>query len=60
MTAIVHDPHAKAFRDRLVARGKKKMQALAAVMRKLLTAAWALIRNPAPYDGAKLFATLQA
>lgn len=56
MTAIVHDPHAKAFRDRLLGRGKKKMQALAAVMRKLLTAAWALVRNPAQYDGSKLFA----
>lgn len=60
MSAIIHDPHAKAFRDRLVGRGKKKMQALAAVMRKLLTAAWALIRNPAPYDGAKLFAAQEA
>lgn len=56
MAALVHDPHARAFRDRLVARGKKKMQALAAVMRKLLTAAWALVRNPAPYDGTKLYA----
>lgn len=56
MTAIAHDPHARAFRDRLLARGKKKMQALAAIMRKLLTAAWALVRNPAPYDGAKLYA----
>lgn len=59
MVAIVHDPHAKAFRDRLLARGKKKMQALAAVMRKLLTAVWALIRNPQTYDGAKLFASAQ-
>ncbi len=59
MVAIVHDPHAKAFRDRLLARGKKKMQALAAVMRKLLTAVWALIRNPQAYDGAKLFASAQ-
>lgn len=59
MAAIVHDPHARAFRDRLIARGKKKMQALAAVMRKLLTAAWALVRNPAQYDGSKLFATLE-
>lgn len=59
MVAIVHDPHAKAFRDRLLARGKKKMQALAAVMRKLLTAVWALIRNPRAYDGAKLFASAQ-
>ena len=55
MAAIAHDPHAKAFRDRLVARGKKKMQALAAVMRKLLTAAWTLVRNPATYDGSLLF-----
>lgn len=56
MVAVVHDPHARAFRDRLIARGKKKMQALAAVMRKLLTAAWALVRHPTPYDGAKLYA----
>lgn len=56
MSAIAHDPHAKAFRDRLLARGKKKMQAVAAIMRKLLTAAWALIRNPARYDGSKLYA----
>lgn len=59
LTAIVHDPHARAFRDRLVARGKKKMQAVAAVMRKLLTAVWALVRNPAPYDGSKLFAAVE-
>lgn len=59
LTAIVHDPHAKAFRDRLLARGKKKMQAVAAVMRKLLTAVWALIRNPAQYDGSKLFTAVQ-
>lgn len=56
LTAIRHDPHARAFRDRLIARGKKKMQAIAAVMRKLLTAAWALLRKPATYDGSKLFA----
>lgn len=59
MAAIAHDPHARAFRDRLVGRGKKKMQALAAVMRKLLTAAWALVRNPAQYDGSKLFAAMK-
>lgn len=55
-TAIVHDPHARAFRDRLLGRGKKKIQAVVAVMRKLLTAAWALMRRPAVYDGSKLFA----
>lgn len=56
LAASQHDPHARAFRDRLVARGKKKMQALVAIMRKLLTAAWALIKNPAEYDGSKLYA----
>jgi len=55
LTAIIHDPHARAFRDRLIAKGKKKMQALVAVMRKMLTAAWALYRNPGEYDGAKLY-----
>lgn len=55
MSAVRHDPHAKAFRDRLVARGKKKLQAIAAVMRKMLTAVWALVRTPATYDGARLY-----
>ena len=56
MSAVNHDPHARAFRDRLVARGKRKIQAQVAVMRKMLTAAWALYRNPQTYDGAKLYA----
>lgn len=59
LSASAHDPHARAFRDRLLARGKKKLQAIAAVMRKLLTAAWALVRHPARYDGSKLFAAVQ-
>lgn len=59
MVAVMHDPHARAFRDRLLARGKKKMQALAAIMRKMLTAAWALVRKPASYDGSKLFAAME-
>lgn len=59
LTAIAHDPHARAFRDRLLAKGKKKMQAVAAIMRKLLTAAWALVRSPAKYDGSKLFAAVE-
>jgi len=55
LSAIQHDPHARAFRERLLARGKKKMQALVAVMRKMLTAVWALVRQPATYDGSKLY-----
>lgn len=55
LSAIQHDPHARAFRQRLLDRGKKKMQANVAVMRKMLTAAWALVRHPAQYDGSKLY-----
>jgi transposase len=58
LTAITHDPHARAFYERLLARGKKKLQAIAAVMRKMLTAAWVLVRCPAEYDGAKLYAKM--
>ena len=55
LAASVHDPLAKAFRERLLARGKKKMQAIVAIMRKLLTAAWAIVKNPRPYDAALLY-----
>lgn len=59
MSAVRHDPHARAFRDRLLARGKKKLQAIVAVMRKMLTAVWALVRNPDVYDGARLYAAVE-
>lgn len=56
LVAIARDRHAKAFYERLVAKGKKKMQAICAVMRKLLTAAWSLSKSRATYDGTLLFA----
>lgn len=56
LAASVHDPYAKAFKERLIGRGKKKMQAIVAIMRKLLTAVWAIVRNPAPYDAKRLYA----
>lgn len=55
LSAIQHDPHARAFRQRLLDRGKKKMQANVAVMRKMLTAVWAIVRTHAEYDGSKLY-----
>jgi transposase len=56
MAAARHDPMAAAFRQRLLDKGKKKLQAVVAIMRKLLTAAWALVRNPATYKPEKLYA----
>ena len=55
MSAIRHDPRAKAFYEALVERGKKKIQALCAVMRKYLTGLWACLRYGTPFDSTKLF-----
>ncbi len=59
LAAGQHDPLAKAFKQRLIDRGKKKMQAIAALMRKLLTVAWAIVCNPQPYDASKLYAGIK-
>jgi transposase len=55
LTASQHDPGARALKARLLADGRKPMQANVAIMRKLLTVAWAMVRNPQPYDSTKLF-----
>lgn len=55
MSAVRHDPNAKAFYEALVARGKKKIQAICAVMRKMLTGIWACFKLNTPYDSSKLF-----
>jgi transposase len=54
LVAVQHDPSLAAFYRRLLERGKAKLQALVAVMRKLLHAAWGMFRNDQPYDGANL------
>lgn len=59
LSAATHDPGASAFKQRLVGRGKKKMQANVAIMRKMLTAAWAIMKNPQPYDTTLLYADLE-
>jgi transposase len=59
LVAISHDPHAKAFYERLKAKGKKPLQALCAVMRKLLMAAWVLMKTRGTYDGARLYAAME-
>lgn len=56
--AGTHDPRARAFKARLVGRGKKKMQANVAIMRKMLTAAWAIMKYPQPYDPTRLYADI--
>ena len=56
LVAIVHQPHLRAFYDHLLARGKTKMQALVAVMRKLLHAIFGMFKHNQTFDGAKVYA----
>ena len=55
LSFVQHDPYAKAHYQALIARGKKKMQALCAVQRKLLTGLWACLQTNQPFDSSKLF-----
>ncbi len=58
LSASAHDPRAHAFYVALQGRGKKKMQGIAAIMRKYLTGAWACMRNNEPFDSIKLFSDI--
>jgi transposase len=55
LVAIQHEPNVKAFYDKLVAAGKKPMQAIVAVMRKLLHAIWGMLKHDQDFDGNKFF-----
>ena len=57
LSATRHDPHLRGFYRHLVEhRGLRKLQAICAVMRKLLTALHAMLRSGAGFDGSRLFA----
>ena len=56
LSAVRHDRGARLFFAHLVARGKKKMQALVAVMRKLLHGIWIVLQRRVAFDSAVLFA----
>ena len=55
LVAIRHEPHLRAFYLHLVTRGKAKMQALVAVMRKLLHAIFGMFKHQQPFDGTRLY-----
>jgi len=55
LVAIQHEPNVKAFYDKLIAAGKKPMQAVVAVMRKLLHAIWGMLKHDQDFDGEKFF-----
>lgn len=55
LVAVRFDPHLRAYYQRLLAQGKFKMQALVAVMRKLLHAIFGMFKHHQTYDGSKVF-----
>jgi len=54
LVATQHEPHLAAFYQKLLERRKAKMQALVAVMRKLLHAIYGMFKHHQPYDGSKV------
>ena len=60
MTARTHDPALKDFADHLVLRGKTPLQAIVAVMRKLLVALHAMFRSGLPFSSEKLRPSLSS
>ena len=55
LTAKRHDPHIRAYGAHLEARGKRKLQAVVAIMRKLLHCIWGIFRHKKPFDGSKFY-----
>ena len=56
LVALRRDPYLRGFYQNLLARGKARLQAVVAVMRKLLHALFAMFRTNQPYDGSRLCA----
>jgi transposase len=55
MVASKHEPHVRAFYEKLLQKGKMKLQAIVAVMRKLLHAIWGMFKNSTTFDSSILF-----
>ena len=52
LSAVRHNPVIRAFRERLLAKGKPKMVVMVACMRKLLTILNAVLRDQKPWQAA--------
>jgi transposase len=55
LAAVRREPHFRAYYEHLLARGKTKMQALVAVMRKLLHAIYGMFPLQSRFDGSKVY-----
>ncbi len=57
LTAIRHQSQVGAFHAKLIAAGKKPLQAIVAVMRKMLHAIWGIWYYQQDFDGEKFYKT---
>jgi transposase len=55
LVAVQYEPNVKAFYEKLLARGKTKMQANVAVMRKLLHAIHGMLKHDLDFKGEKFY-----
>lgn len=55
LSASRHDDNARKFRERLISKGKTKMQANVAIMRKYLTGLWVVYCQCHAFNSDKLF-----
>lgn len=56
LVAVRYEPQVKAFYEKLIAKQKARMQAIVAVMRKLLHAIHGMLRTNTDFDGHKFYA----
>lgn len=56
LSAKQHDPHVKAYFQHLVDNGKQPLQAVCAVMRKLLHAIHGMLKHDKPFDNTRFYA----
>lgn len=55
LVAIRRDANVSAYYDKLLKKGNAKLQAISAVMRKLLHALWGMFHNRKEWDGEKFY-----
>lgn len=57
LVAVRHNPRFRAVYRQMLAKGKLKMVALVAIMRKLLHGIYGIFKTQQPFDAAKLFSS---
>ncbi len=55
LVASQHEPNVRAFYEHLLEKGKKPLQAIVAVMRKLLHAIFGMLKSGKAFDGEKFY-----